>query len=197
MTTPGVDITADRVREIAPDALILATGASYRLPNGDFDGAHLVSAWDVIKGTVQVGNRVVVADWRCDWIGLGSAEKLASEGCSVRLCVNGEIAGETIQVYVRYMWAAKLQALGVATIPYVRMFGADEDTAYFQHIVSNDPVILEDVDTVVFASGHDSETSLQRALVGEDLEMHVIGDSLSPRTAEEAVLEGLKAGFIV
>jgi len=37
---------------------------------------HVVDAWQVLKGEANVGHSVVVADWRCDWIGLGLAEKL-------------------------------------------------------------------------------------------------------------------------
>jgi len=35
---------------------------------------------------------------------------------------------------------------------------------------------------------------LFNSLEGDATEIHVIGDALSPRTAEEAVLEGLKVG---
>ena len=53
-------------------------------------------------------------------------------------------------------------------------------------------MVLENVDTLVLAQGHDVVDTLADELEGLDLELHMVGDCLSPRTAEEAVFEGLK-----
>ena len=55
----------------------------------------------------------------------------------------------------------------------------------------------EEVDTLVTALGQQSETTLEAELAGWGGEVLLAGDCLSPRTAEEAVLEGLKAGVAV
>jgi len=194
----GQEITTEVVREAAPGALILATGALPRpvaVEGGD--EAHVVDAWPVIRGESNVGNSVVVADWRCDWVGLGVAEKLARDGCRVRLMSGGIVAGETIEGVVRDQWIGVLHTLGVEMVPYVRLFGADADTAYFQHVTSGEPVVCEDVDTLVTCHALRAETALADQLVGFEGSVHVIGDAVSPRTAEEAVLEGLKAGCAV
>ncbi|MDA1070882.1 MAG: FAD-dependent oxidoreductase [Proteobacteria bacterium] len=179
----------------APDAVIVATGA--RPAPVAIEGAeeaHMVEAWAVIRGEANVGGRVVIADWRCDWIGMGLAEMLARNGCDVTLAVDGYMPGQTIQMYVRDHWAATLQKLGVKVIPYARLFGADSSSAYLQHVTSGEPIILEDIDTVVTALGHNSVTTLADALEGWGGEVHLVGDCLAPRTAEEAVLDGLKVG---
>jgi len=44
---------------------------------------------------------VVIADWRCDWVGLGLAELLVKQGRHVRLAVNGMVAGQNIPQYAR------------------------------------------------------------------------------------------------
>jgi len=179
----------------APDAVVLATGA--RPAPVEIEGAeeaHLVEAWAVIRGEANVGGRVVIADWRCDWIGMGLAELLARNGCDVTLAVDGYMPGQTIQMYVRDHWAATLNKLGVKVIPYARLFGADSSTVYLQHITSGEPIILDGIDTVVTAMGHDSVTTLADALEDWEGELHMVGDCLAPRTAEEAVLDGLKVG---
>ena len=83
-------------------------------------------------------------------------------------------------------------------IPYVRLFGADAGTVYLQHISSGAPLICEDVDTLVLASGHRPACDLAEELAQDPndtaWEVHAIGDCPAPRTAEEAVLEGLKIG---
>jgi pyruvate/2-oxoglutarate dehydrogenase complex dihydrolipoamide dehydrogenase (E3) component len=151
----------------------------------------------VLRAEANPGIRVVIADWRCDWVGMGLAEKLARDGRHVRLAVNGTHAGQNLQMYLRDHWAAKLHRLGVEVIPYARLFGADRNTAYFIHIVSGEPIICQDVDSVVLALGHAPEIALEAELAVLNLPIHLVGDCLSPRSAEEAVYEGLLAGRAV
>jgi NADPH-dependent 2,4-dienoyl-CoA reductase/sulfur reductase-like enzyme len=187
--------TVDRalVEREAPDVVILATGARPRWPQLEgLSEGHVVDAWQVLQGQANVGQSVVVADWRCDWIGIGLAEKLAADGCRVRLAVAGIVPGQSIPQYVRDESAARLNRLGVEVIPYARLFGIDGETAYFQHITSGEPLLFEGVDTLVLAQGHEAVEELADALRGLPVELHQIGDCLSPRTAEEAVLDGLR-----
>ena len=187
------DVASALVDAERPDAVIVATGAKPRsaLNAGieGVDGGHVVSAWDVIRDQVNIGSSVVIADWRCDWIGLGLAEKLARAGCRVRLCVDGYMAGQRIHQYVRDHWVGELHKLNVEIIPYARLYGVDGDTAYFQHATSGEPIIFEAIDTVVASLGHERQSELEDELAGWSGELHVIGDCLTPRTAEEAVLE--------
>lgn len=197
----GVDIRlnapVDRamIEAEAPDSVIIATGATaYRPDIEGIDEAHVVDAQEVLEGRANIGGRVVIADWRCDWTGLGLAEKLAKDGCAVRLVSTGHVAGEMIPRYMRDLWLGEMHKLGVEMIPMARLFGVDEDCVYFQHIASSEPVICEDVDTVVLAQGSRPVTVLEDSLQGWSGTLHVIGDALAARTAEEAVLEGLEAG---
>ncbi len=189
-------VTLDLIDKIGADVIVVATGAK---PNeqelGNTEEAHLANAWQVLQGHLNIGSRVVIADWRCDWIGLGLAERLARDGCHVRLAVNGMVAGQTIPQYARDKWLGDLHKLNVDVIPHVRLYGADSENAYFQHVLSGEPVVLQDVDTVVTALGQVPDTSLEDELKNPldfQGELHIIGDCLSPRTVEEAVLEGLK-----
>ena len=45
---------------------------------------------------------------------------------------------------------------------------------------------------LVTSLGHEPVTGLEQALADYPGELHLIGDCLSPRTAEEAVFEGFK-----
>jgi hypothetical protein len=88
-----------------------------------------------------------------------------------------------------------LHELGVEVVPYARLYGADGSTIYFEHAASGAPLLMEEVDTLVLAQGHASETGLEEALADLATSVTVIGDALAPRTAEEAVLEGLEAAL--
>ncbi len=186
------------IHEKVPDVIILATGA--KTYNGHVEGAddaHVVTAEQVLEGNANVGPRVVIADWRCDWVGLGLAEMLALDGCQVRLAVNGTVAGQKIPQYARDQWLGVLHKLGVETITHTRLYGANEDTIFMQHTLSGEAVVFEGVDTLVTALGSQPVTSLEDTLNDWDGDVHVIGDSLCPRTVEEAALEGLTVGAMI
>ena len=192
----GTDVDADMVAAEAPDAVIIATGAKPQLPQIEgLETAHVVDSWSVVRGEANVGASVVIWDWRADWVGLGLAQMLAQSGCHVRLAVNGIVAGERIPSMVRDYAVGELHKLGVEIVPYVRLFGADEDTVYFEHVTSKEPVIMENVETLVSNHAPARNAELAEALAARGMDANLIGDCLSPRTAEEAVLEGLKAGM--
>ncbi|WP_113911014.1 FAD-dependent oxidoreductase [Roseovarius dicentrarchi] len=190
-------VTADMVAQAAPDAVIVATGGTARIPQGmEFsDDAHIVTAWDVLRSHANVGGSVTIADWRADWVGLGVAELLASAGRRVRLCVNGTHAGEMLQSYVRDTMVGRVQKLGVEIIPYAQLYGADDDTAYFINAANGEAMMIEDTETLVLAQGTDVADALLAALEDYDGRVIGIGDCMAPRTAEEAVLDGLKAAW--
>ena len=59
--------------------------------------------------------------------------------------------------------------------------------------MSGEPVILNDVDTLVTAFGAESANTLEAELKNKfQSGLYVIGDALSPRTVEEAIFDGLK-----
>ena len=90
---------------------------------------------------------------------------------------------------------ARLHRLGVEIIAYTRLYGRDAENVYLQHTASGEPVIIADVDTLVLAQGQIPDASLLDALEGYGGEVRAIGDCVTARTAEEAVLDGLKAGW--
>ena len=187
-------VTMELIHAEQPDVVLVASGSLPRPPT--FDGAEeapVVDAWDLLNGTATAGTSVVIADWRCDWIGLGVAEKLAREGSHVRLAVMGAMAGELIQSQVRDRWIGELHKLDVEIIPYMRLYGADSHNVYFQHIASSEAVVCEAVDTLVLAFPHRSEDTLSESLTVAGIETIAFGDCISPRTAEEAIYEGMLA----
>lgn len=189
----GTSVDRAMIERENPDAVIVATGAKPRRPHFEGeDDMHVVDVWQVLKGEANVGSSVVVADFRCDWVGMGIAEKLARDGCRVRLAVNGYMPGQRIQQYVRDSWSGTLHKLGIEIIPQVRLFGADADSVYLQHTASGEAVVCDGVNTLVLAQGHEPVATLEAELEDYAGEVHFIGDCLAPRTAEEAVLEGLK-----
>jgi len=188
----GVRVDRAKILAEAPDVVLIATGATPYRPEFAQEGAlQVLDAWQVLRGQGTVGQSVVVIDWRADWIGIGIAEHLAQQGRSVRLAVTGIAAGESLPWYVRDMSAAGLHKLGVKVLPYMRLYGSDSDSVYLQHVSSGEAVVIDKVDTLVLCTGHTPVDELSDAIADLDIEVRVIGDAASPRTAEEAVYEGL------
>jgi 2,4-dienoyl-CoA reductase-like NADH-dependent reductase (Old Yellow Enzyme family) len=187
------DVDVSLIEQRRPDLIVLATGARPRRPVIELVADAIVfDAWEVISGARMPEGRIVVADWRCDWIGLGVAIHLARAGHPVTLGSTGTIAGQRIQQYVRDAMIAAAERVHVQQIPLVRLFGADGSAVYFQHVLTEDAVIVEDAAALVLALGHEPADDLYRALGDYAGEVHAVGDCVAPRTAEEAVLDGLR-----
>ncbi len=203
----GSPVDAAVVERAAPDAVIVATGAlPYRPPLELANDPLVLDAWQVIRGTQVPSGRVVVIDWRCDWIGPGVALLLAAAGHPVTLAVNGYTPGFRIQQYVRDASIAALNRAHVTILPLTRPFGYDGSAVFLQHTLTDEAVIVEDVAALVLAHGHLPESTLLDALAaradlrsaaGHPIEIHGIGDCLAPRTVEEAVLEGLRVASAI
>ena len=188
----GAEIDRNDVEVTNPDAIIIATGAVPRLPEVEVDGMQLIDSWCAINSDVEIGQNVVVADWACDWSGLGIAQMLAQKGHHVRLLCGGSVPGESLQGIVRDQWIGELHKLDVEMIPFARFYGADSDSAFFQHMTSEQPIICDNVDTIVSCYAPRSNNQYPW-LEGTNADIRVIGDAISPRTVEEAILEGFKS----
>ena len=183
------------VEQQQPDSLIIATGGLvYRPEFENLGDMQVLDACQVLNEVESVGKNVLIADWKSDWTGLGLAEQLATNGHSVTLAVNGLYAGESIQSYVRTVMTANLHRLGVQIVPYMRLYGCDDDTVFMQHTASGEAVMFEKIDTLVLSHGHIPNTGLANEM-GSLVEQHLIGDALAARTAEEAVFDGLKVSW--
>ena len=192
----GMRVTAEMIAGEGPDLVILATGATPYRPEIETDGqVQIVDAWQILRGEAKAGGRVVIADWRSDWIAPGLAERLAAEGSTVSLALSGTHLGEALPLYVRDDIAATLHRAGVSITPYSRLFGTVGDTVYFQHTASGEPVTFEGVDTLVLCLGHQPVSELEDQVRSLGIEVMGIGDCMAPRTAEEAVYEGMVAGW--
>jgi putative ubiquitin-RnfH superfamily antitoxin RatB of RatAB toxin-antitoxin module len=190
----GMEVTEALMASELPDAIIIATGARTILPPLEGEAAiGIFMDVEVVSDRVEVGERVLIYDWLADWTGVGLAEKLASQGRDVTLAVNGICAAAAIQNYVRDAAIARLFKLEVKTLPFMRLYGVDGRSAYLIHTAAQEPLVIDNLDTIVTVYPGMPETALVNDARRLCADVQLIGDALSPRTAEEAVYEGMVA----
>jgi 2,4-dienoyl-CoA reductase-like NADH-dependent reductase (Old Yellow Enzyme family) len=198
----GVRADMAYVRASGAEVVVVATGAvPYRPPLELMGTPVVLDAWEVLRGAEVPGGHVVVADWRCDWVGLGLATMLSTGGRRVTLASSGYTAGQRLQQYVRDTMISAARRARVDIRPTLRLYGADSSAVFLQDVLTSDAVIVEDASALVLATGTVPDDTLLLELeaeaAGGGFRVIGAGDVLTPRTIEEAVLEGLRAGVAI
>lgn len=186
------------VQAEAADVVVLATGATpYAQPIEADDSIVKLNAWQYLQGTAPQGKSVLITDWRCDWVAPGIAELLVKQGFDVSIAINGLCLGETLPLYVRDELTATAQRLGIKLLSNARLYGYDNGTVYLQHNTSAEALELEGIDTIIACDGQIALDELGDAIEDLGMTLHRIGDCNTPRTAEEAMYEGLKVAAMI
>ena len=180
---------ADEIEALCPDLVVVATGAEPYRPPIPSDGAEPLEAWQVLRGERPVG-RVVVADWGGAPSALDCAELLAGAGCEVTLAVAATAAGESLHQYRRALYFARLYRAGVTIRHHLRLVEVTAEGGLFANLFADDVRELIRADRVVLAQGRVPAPSPAARLRELGLSARVAGDCASPRTLEEAILEG-------
>jgi 2,4-dienoyl-CoA reductase-like NADH-dependent reductase (Old Yellow Enzyme family)/thioredoxin reductase len=185
----GVEVRLGECVEERPDAdaVVLATGARQYLPRPPLVDAY-TEAWDVLRGDLPQGRRVVVADWGGDASGLDAAEVLAAKGREVVLAVGSAAFGETLHAYQRNLYAARLYRAGVEIRHHLELSGWEGGIARLTNVFAPELETELAADSLVAALGR---VPVRELVVQGALEA---GDRLAPRSLEEAILEGSLAG---
>ena len=183
----------DAISALAPAAVILATGARPYEPAVSLAGLETVQAWDVLAGPRPRGRRVVVADWGGDATGLAAADLLNRGGNEVIVAIGSVALGESLHQYQRNVYAARLYRAGVRLEHHLELAGADDSHVRFRNLFAPDLETRIAADLLVLALGRVPEHGLTERLEAGGLEVHEAGDCLSPRSIEEAILEGTLA----
>jgi pyruvate/2-oxoglutarate dehydrogenase complex dihydrolipoamide dehydrogenase (E3) component len=184
----GMDADAALVSGLAPDLVVLATGARPAPPRHRIEGVEVLQAWDVLAGA-RPGGRVVNADWGGDEAALDCAELLAAEGRDVTLAVGALTPGQTLHQYVRNSYIARLSRAGVRIEHYAGLEGAWDGAVRLRNVFAPELETAVAADSLVLSLGRVPADELTDALPGAG----TAGDCRSPRSIEEAVLEGTLA----
>jgi pyruvate/2-oxoglutarate dehydrogenase complex dihydrolipoamide dehydrogenase (E3) component len=195
----GVDLRLETevetgdVAALEPDAVVAATGARPYVPPFSLEDVETVQAWDVLFGPIPRGKRVAIADWGGDAAGLDCAELLAAADNRVTLAVASVATGEGVHQYQRNLYLARLYGLGVTIEHHLQLAGAVAGRAIFRNVFAQELEHETPVDLLVLALGRVPVDDLAPRLRALGLAVEEAGDCRSPRSAEEAILEGTLA----
>lgn len=187
----GVDADAARVASLEPDAVVVATGATPY--ERDPRPGRVLQAWDVLAGEVPSAPDVVVADWGGDPSGLACADVLSAAGKRVTLVVASIAVGEGIHQYLRNLYLERLYRAGVLLEHHLDLARARPGEAVFRNLFAPELEVAIPAGAVVVAHGRVPSDALAPELAALGLRVEEAGDCRSPRSLEEATLEGTLA----
>jgi 2,4-dienoyl-CoA reductase-like NADH-dependent reductase (Old Yellow Enzyme family)/thioredoxin reductase len=188
-------VTAKAVAELQPDVIVDATGGVPSIP-GQLDGIgnkNVVTAWEVLKGSVMVGPKVVVIGG--GKVGCETADFIAHpvndlnpRGNRVTLIemLDGIALDELSSN--RILLVRRLLDKGVGIITSAKVTGISEQGVKYQK--DGEEHTISGVDSIVLALGTRPNTDLKDELAGVECRKFVIGDAKEPRSAVEAIKEG-------
>jgi 2,4-dienoyl-CoA reductase-like NADH-dependent reductase (Old Yellow Enzyme family)/NADPH-dependent 2,4-dienoyl-CoA reductase/sulfur reductase-like enzyme len=203
----GAPATADGVLALAPDAVILATGARFSpsgrsaLADQDIEGAGgpgVFTPEDILLRGVRPKGRVVLLDGEGTHASLGVAELLAGAGCEVLYLTPGfaPYSARVQDAFESELVVKRLLEAGVSFLPqtWVRRIGEREVVTW--QVATGREATLP-VDAVVLATGREPIDALAGALEGQVAQLFTIGDALAVRPLATAAYEGQKFARLI
>lgn len=195
----GQEATLESLLELAPDALVIATGATPRRPLVDgVDLPHVATAAAVIGGQTPVGARVVILDETGYTPAPKLADVLSSAGHQVTIVTRQYSLGEDIGTTVRAKLTERLLRQGVTITVLAMPVAILPGGVRLRHMLTDAEWDIQ-ADSIVVSSGGVARDQLYHALA--DLphapELHLIGDAYAPRNLRLAMVDGARIGRAV
>jgi 2,4-dienoyl-CoA reductase-like NADH-dependent reductase (Old Yellow Enzyme family)/thioredoxin reductase len=186
----GETVTAETLDKLSPDAVVMAAGAKEFVPDiAGVESKHVVTALDVLKGTVSVGEKVVMVGG--GMIGVETAEYLVKAGKKVTVVEMLRSVASDIGPTTRWGLLARLyQEMNILVLTKVIE-------------IKQGSVVVEDkdkqikeisADTVVMAAGLSRKTDLSTILDERDIEYYSIGSFREPGQIGQAIKDGFEVG---
>ncbi len=216
------EVRKEDIKRLAPDAVIVATGASPAWP--DIPGVgeeHVISAWELLDRDVTLGKRVVIVGGNA--LGLETAIFVARQGTlspevlhflaanraedwdtletlmnqgnkEVTVLEMENKAGKDIGLSTRWTVLSEIRRLGVRVVTEAKALRFTEEGVEME---KGGESTLVHADSIVPAMGSKSVHPLVEDLEGVVPELYTVGDAKEPRNALEAIREGFAAGLRV
>ncbi len=206
----GTEVTPATLGELAPEAIVLATGShpradgfsTYRADLNRIPGietANALTPWQVLANEEDVGEKALVVDFEGHVQGMALAEHLLDIGVSVEIATPHPYLGLAVGGTRWIGLTQRLATKGAVIHPNAMVVRADGRSVELANAYGGASTVIEDVDAIVIVGDSVANDALSRALAATENDWDVIpvGDCVAPRRLEMAVLEGHRAGRAV
>jgi 2,4-dienoyl-CoA reductase-like NADH-dependent reductase (Old Yellow Enzyme family)/thioredoxin reductase len=192
----GIEATEDLLRELAPDAIILATGSNplvLRIPG--LQECGYITAQDMLLGKAAMGKRVLVVGG--GMVGCEAAEYLAERGHEVGIIeMKDVIAADVVPENRRYMFE-NFRRHEVLLRPGAKVGQFYTDGVDYT-LADGTTGSLRGYDNIVLAMGSRSNTALKEAAEAIAAQVLVIGEAAkAPGNAVLATGDALNAALAI
>ncbi len=189
-------VTAEEVRQAAPDAVLIATGSVPLIPpiSGLKEGlaaGWVVTAHDVLAGRVSAKHNIVVIGGGL--VGAETAELLAADGSQVTLV---EMLPEIVRDGIgnpKMLLIKSLQNHGVTVMTDTKGVFVGEGKLTVEK--NGVPQQLTGVAQIILAAGVRSDQALVQALADYKGEVRCIGDAAGTKNGYKNIQEAFEAGL--
>lgn len=199
------EATAADVAAFGADEIVVATGArwqtsgfsTFRVDRDGIErtpGAHVLDPLTVLADPGICDARVLIVDDNGDYLPYGLARLLAARGCQVTVATSDALPARKLEATLDWPWL----------MPRVAAAGVQLRTSVFVEHIADATVALRsaldgsmetlNAGTVVLSMMRESEDSLYQQLKADGLPARRVGDCVSPREVDDAVLEGFREG---
>lgn len=184
----GVDVhlgrmaTADDVLASVADVVLLATGATPRIPSiPGVDAAHVVTAAAALTGEATLGQRIAVVAEDDGPAQLSVSDHLAGLGHEVTVIHQSIAAAPLVGKYSNGGMLARLIDGGVQFVAMARVAEIAGATLHLASSYGDRRWRLGPFDSVVLVTGSVPNDGLYRDLKDRRTDVHILGDAYAPR----------------
>ena len=189
----GVRASADAVRAIDADVVVLATGARMRMPEvtGDIDRMMSVREYAASEHA-RGGKAAVLYDYDHTAMTYAAAESLTATHERVVLITPRTDIARGVNYCSALGVHRRLRVQGVEIVTASRPLDFENGRVRYQDVFSKRIGELREVSTFVYATPRQADDALAAELSG--LEVELVGDCVAPRNLMIAIHEGHAVG---
>ncbi len=204
-------VTAEMVKQIGPDAVVVATGSVPYADNIDYpvhwspsnetgtgipgaDKPHVYTPWDVLHGAIDDKQHVVVYDGIGYYQASDPVEYLLQRDKKVTALSAGPIFAVDMVYVDRPAFVQYLRGKDITFQPYASIREIGDDSMRVLDTQTGRESTIDGVDAVVVCVGNAPANKLYYDLKGTVDELYRIGDCVVPRRVEHAHFQGQQVG---
>lgn len=179
----------NKVKEMAPETLIMAIGAKPLIPSiTGVDQNNVVTGWDVLACRVGTGTKVVVLGGGS--VGVEVAEFLAEKGRHVTIVEELKRVGSDLGLTIGITTLERLKKYKVELLTETVVKKIKGGSVF---TVRDGNQVLIEADTVVLALG--AKPNAIPKGIPEEIEFYTIGDCVKPHNIREAIEDAMRVAL--